>query len=157
METGVAVDARGSAGLAAAVMSIRGLADELAEVLGRSAHDSDGAHRDDHDPLGDLADSCLDGLGVVARIEAVAAAAKVRLLATYAESTAAMEAPAESAYESSAREMSLVAEVACVLTIGERAAAALSGRGARADHNVAGGIGCLAGWNDFVAARLRRR
>ena len=121
------MDARGSAGLAAAVMSIRGLADELAEVLGRSAQGSDGAHRDDHDPLGDLADSCLDGLGVVARIEAVAAAAKVRLLATYAEATAAMEAPAESAYESSAREMSLVAEVACVLTIGERAAAALLG------------------------------
>lgn len=38
-----------------------------------------------------------------------------------------MEAPAESPYESSAREMSLVAEVACVLTIGERAAAALLG------------------------------
>ncbi|WP_311264075.1 DUF222 domain-containing protein [Pseudarthrobacter sp. BRE9] len=63
----------------------------------------------------------------MARIEAVAAAAKVRLLATYAEATAAMEAPAESPYESSAREMSLIAEVACVLTIGERAAAALLG------------------------------
>ncbi|MFP5312619.1 MAG: DUF222 domain-containing protein, partial [Actinomycetes bacterium] len=35
--------------------------------------------------------------------------------------------PAQTAYESSAREMSLVAEVACVLTVGERAAAALLG------------------------------
>jgi hypothetical protein len=127
MKTGAAVDARGSAGLAAAVTSIWGLADELVEVLGRSSEDSDGAHRDDHDPLGDLADSCLDGLGVVARIEAAAAAAKVHFLATYAQATDALEPPAESPYESSAREMSQVAEVACLLTIGERAAAALLG------------------------------
>ena len=38
-----------------------------------------------------------------------------------------MEGPPASAYEASAREMSLVAEVACVLTIGERAASALLG------------------------------
>lgn len=127
METGAVVDAGGSAGLPTAVTSIRGLADELVDVLGRSSGASDGVHRDDHDPLGHLADSCLDGLGVVARIEAATAAVKVRLLAEYADVTAALEGPAESAYESSAREMSLVAEVACVLTVGERAAAALLG------------------------------
>ncbi|TQJ38507.1 uncharacterized protein DUF222 [Arthrobacter sp. SLBN-112] len=127
METGAVLDARGSAGLAAAVTSIRGLADELVEVLGRSSEDSAGAHRDDHDPLGDLSDSCLEGLGVVARIEAAAAAAKVHFLATYSQATDALEPPAESPYESSAREMSQVAEVACVLTVGERAAAALLG------------------------------
>lgn len=127
METWAVVDAGGSAGLPAAVTSIRGLADELVDVLGPSSGDSDGDHRDAYDPLGHLADSCLDGLGVVARIEAATAAVKVRLLAEYAEATAAMEGPADSAYESSAREMSLVAEVACVLTVGERAAAALLG------------------------------
>ncbi len=69
----------------------------------------------------------MDGLGVVARIEAATAAAKVQVLATYADAAEALEAPAETAYESSAREMSLVAEVACVLTVGERAASALLG------------------------------
>jgi len=127
METGAFLDARGSAGLAAAVTSIRKLADELVEVLDRSSEDSDGAHRDDHDPLAELAESCLEGLGVVARFEAAAAAAKVHFLATYLEATDAGEPPAESPYESSAREMSQVAEVACVLTVGERAAAALLG------------------------------
>ncbi|UKA70656.1 HNH endonuclease signature motif containing protein [Arthrobacter sp. FW306-06-A] len=63
----------------------------------------------------------------MARIEAATAAAKVQVLATYADAAEALEAPAETAYESSAREMSLVAEVACVLTVGERAASALLG------------------------------
>ncbi len=70
---------------------------------------------------------CLDGLGVLARVEAATAAAKVRLVAAYAEAADAMEAQPASAYEASAREMSRVAEVACVLTIGERAASALLG------------------------------
>jgi len=110
--------------MAAAVTSLAGLVGELRAVLDRF---SDGAHGDDHDPLRELADSCLDGLGVVARIEAATAAAKVQLLATYADAAEALEGPAESAYESSAREMSLLAEVACTLTIGERAASALLG------------------------------
>jgi hypothetical protein len=128
METGAVVDAKGRAGLAGAVVAMTVMVDELTGVLGGSAEAADSAHGlDSHDPLRELADSCLDGLGVVARIEAATAAVKVRLLAEYSEATAAMEAPAESAHESSAREMSLVAEVACVLTIGERAAAALLG------------------------------
>lgn len=69
----------------------------------------------------------LDGLKVLARLEAVTAAAKVRLVAAYAEAAAAVEGPPASAYEASAQEMTVVAEVACVLTIGERAASALLG------------------------------
>ncbi|MCY1673473.1 DUF222 domain-containing protein [Pseudarthrobacter sp. SL88] len=79
------------------------------------------------DPLGELAESCLAGLEVLARVEAAAAAAKVRLVAAYAEASAQIEGPAADSYEASAREKSLVAEVACVLTVGERAASALLG------------------------------
>ena len=128
METRAVVDAKGGAGLADAVTSLTAMVDELTGALGGSWEAADNAHGvDSHDPLRELAVSCLDGLGAVARIEAATAAVKVRLLAQYAEATAAMEAPAESAYESSAREVSLVAEIACVLTVGERAAAALLG------------------------------
>ncbi|MGX5716636.1 DUF222 domain-containing protein [Arthrobacter sp. MAHUQ-56] len=134
METPAVVGAGGRAGLAAGITSLAGLADELAAVLAFSpdshdSHDSpEGAGRAaDADPLRDLAESCLNGLDVVARIEATTAAAKVRLLAAYAEAADALEAPAQTAYESSAREMSQVAEVACALTVGERAASALLG------------------------------
>ncbi|WP_314214964.1 DUF222 domain-containing protein [Pseudarthrobacter equi] len=79
------------------------------------------------DPLGELAESCLAGLEVLARVEAATAAAKVRLVAAYAEASAQIEGPAADAYEASAREKSLVAEVACVLTVGEGAASVLMG------------------------------
>lgn len=128
METRAVVDAESKAGLAAAATSLAALVGELVGVLGLSPDASDRAYDPGgHDPLRELADSSLDGLGIVARIEAVTAAAKVQLLATYANAADALETPAKSPYESSAREMSLVAEVACVLTIGERAAAALLG------------------------------
>jgi hypothetical protein len=127
METRAVLESGSKVDLAAAVTSLASLAGELAAVLAGSTATPDHAGRVEADPLRELADSCLDGLGVVARIEAVTAATKVHLLATYADAADALEAPAESAYESSAREMSLVAEVACVLTVGERAAAALLG------------------------------
>jgi len=126
METGAVVDAKGKAGVTGAVASLTGLVDELAGALSGSSNAADSAHGvDSHDPLREVAESCLDGLGIVARIEAATAAVKVRLLAEYSEAAAAMEAPAESAYESSARDMSVVAEVACTLTIAEGAASAL--------------------------------
>ncbi|MGN6441676.1 MAG: DUF222 domain-containing protein [Arthrobacter sp.] len=126
METGAVVDAKGTAGLAGAVASLTGLVDELTGVLSGSLDAADSAHGvDSHDPLQELAESCLDGLGLVARVEAATAAVKVRLLAEYSKAADALEAPAEIAYESSARDMSVVAEVACTLTIGEGAASAL--------------------------------
>lgn len=128
METTAVVGAGGKAGLAVAATSLAGLVEELAAVLACSPDASeDAGDAADADPLRDLAESCLGGLEVVARIEAATAAAKVQLLATYAHAADALEGPAETAYESSAREMSLVAEVACALTIGERAASALLG------------------------------
>ena len=128
METSAVLDRGGKAGLAAAVTSLARLTDELAAILACSPDASErGARNADADPLRAVAGSCLDGLAVVARIEAVTAAAKVRLLANYAQAVDALEEPAKTAYESSAREMSLVAEVACALTVGERAASALLG------------------------------
>ncbi|MEO5312701.1 DUF222 domain-containing protein [Pseudarthrobacter sp. CC12] len=123
MESGAVVDAKGMAGLAGAVASLTGLVDELAGVVNTSAEAV--GRTDGHDPLHELSESCLDSLGIVARVEAATAAVKVRLLAEHSEAAAAMEAPAESAFESAAREMSIVAEVACTLTIGEGAASAL--------------------------------
>lgn len=129
METGVVVEEEGAAALAAAVASMAGLVNELAGVVARPMA-ADGADRlpgADTDPLQEFSEACLDGLGVLARVEAVTAAAKVRLVAAYAEATDAMEGPPACAHEATAQEMSRVAEVACTLTIGERAAAALLG------------------------------
>ncbi|NUU30756.1 HNH endonuclease signature motif containing protein [Arthrobacter sp. C9C5] len=78
----------------------------------------------DSDPLRDVADACLDALSEVARLEARTAALKVRLAAEYALAAKALAPPA-SPQESTAQEMALVAEVACVLTVSERAAGAL--------------------------------
>ena len=77
------------------------------------------------DPLRDLVDACLDGLADVARQEARTAARKVRLVAEYARAARALVPPAASPPERAAHEMALVAELACVLTVSERASAAL--------------------------------
>ncbi|WP_346927894.1 DUF222 domain-containing protein, partial [uncultured Arthrobacter sp.] len=77
------------------------------------------------DPLRDVADACLDGLAEVARLEARAAALKVRLAAEYVRAATALAPPAASPQEHTAWEMALVAEVACVLTVSERSAGAL--------------------------------
>ncbi|MEA3552646.1 hypothetical protein [Pseudarthrobacter sp. C1] len=129
MEAGVVVDAEVRAQLVAAVGSVAGLVDELAGVVA-SPSAAGAPYRlpdADADPLQELSEACLDGLGVLARVEAATAAAKVQLVAAYAEAAAVLEGPPASAYEASAREVSRVAEVACVLTIGERAASALLG------------------------------
>jgi hypothetical protein len=79
------------------------------------------------DPLQEQADGCLDGLAEVARIEARLAALKVHLAAGYAATATAkaMAPPPVSRQESTARDMAVTAEVACVLTVSERAAGAL--------------------------------
>jgi hypothetical protein len=89
----------------------------LAAVVGRGA--GDGA-----DPLRVEADACLDGLGVAGRMEAMLAGLKVHFAAGYARAAAAVAVPAVSPQECTAREMAVTAEVACVLTVSERAAAA---------------------------------
>jgi hypothetical protein len=130
METGVVVEAGVRAGVASAVASVAVLVDELAGVvagLPAAPEEPTLFPEAGADLLQDVSKVCLDGLGVLARIEAATAAAKVRLVAAYAEAADAIEGPPASAYEASAQEVSKVAQVACALTIGERAASALLG------------------------------
>ncbi|TAP41936.1 HNH endonuclease signature motif containing protein [Arthrobacter sp. S39] len=77
------------------------------------------------DPLRDRADACLEGLEETARMEAMLAARKVRFTAGFAEATRAMSPPDEQPHQRMAREMGVVAEVACALTVSERSASAL--------------------------------
>jgi len=76
-------------------------------------------------PLQRVADGALDVLAAVARSEAKLAALKAQAVAVFAEATKALNAPARSPYEVTAQERSLVAEIGCVLAIGDRAAGAL--------------------------------
>lgn len=79
----------------------------------------------DPDPLNGLAHRCLDVLTVVSRSEAQIAALKAGAAARYAEAAASLASPVASARDAMAGEMAVTAEIACVLTIGERAAGAL--------------------------------
>jgi hypothetical protein len=74
------------------------------------------------DPLHSLANDCLDILAGVARSEPRMAALKAQAAAKYAQTTCAL-APPDSWPQ--AQEMAAAAEIACVLTIGPRAAGAL--------------------------------
>ncbi|MDQ0633396.1 hypothetical protein QFZ40_001305 [Arthrobacter pascens] len=82
----------------------------------------------DADPLRQMADDCLDGLAAVARAEAQLAGLKVLLAKGLEQATQAMAPPPASSQEHTAQEMAVVAEVACVLTVSERAASALLAR-----------------------------
>ncbi|MDQ0636215.1 hypothetical protein QFZ40_004124 [Arthrobacter pascens] len=79
----------------------------------------------DTDQLHALADSCLDILGGIARSEARLAALKAQAAAKFAATARSIAAPAASPQEATAHEMAVTAEIACVLTIGSRAADAL--------------------------------
>jgi len=100
-----------------ALTALTASADALAAVL------DDGV--DSADPLRKLADDCLNALAESARWEARMAALRVRLIADYTRAAEALAPPARSPHECTAREMSTVAEIACVLTVSERAAGAL--------------------------------
>ena len=123
MESSAAWSAESRAALAAVAAS----AAALGAVMGAGLDHADppGADPDQADPLRDLADGCLDGLAEVARLEARTAALKVRLAADYARAARALASPAASPQDRTAGEMSLVAELACVLTVSERTAGAL--------------------------------
>ncbi|MBT2250296.1 DUF222 domain-containing protein, partial [Arthrobacter sp. BHU FT2] len=127
MEASRVVDAGGRAGVAAAVASVAGLVDQLSEVVTPPLSPHRASDADEADPLADVAERCLAGLEVLARVEAAVAAVKVRLVAAYASASEALEGPAGTACEASAREKCLVAEVAGVLTVGEGAASNLLG------------------------------
>jgi hypothetical protein len=70
-------------------------------------------------------DECLDALAEIRREEAALAARKVRTVARCAETARAMAPPGMSLQEQAALDMAFVAEVACVLTVSEPAAAKL--------------------------------
>ncbi|MCU1510708.1 MAG: endonuclease, partial [Arthrobacter sp.] len=121
MESRAAWSTEGREALAAVAASAASLA--AVGFAGAGADRSDPLR--DADPLRELADACLDGLAELARLEARSAALKVRLTADYAHAARALAPPAASPQEHTAQEMSLIAEVACVLTVSERTAAAL--------------------------------
>jgi hypothetical protein len=79
----------------------------------------------DDDPVQRVADRALDVLAVVGRSEAKMAAVKAEAVAVFAAATAVLNGPASSPQEATAQDRSLVAEVGCVLAIGDRAAGAL--------------------------------
>lgn len=106
-----------SAGTGEAMAALAASVDALAAVISDSENHTD--------PLRALADGCLDGLAAVARLEARTAALKVRLAAEYALAAKALALPASTPRDSTAQEMALVSEIACILTVSERAAGAL--------------------------------
>ncbi|WP_374199815.1 DUF222 domain-containing protein [Arthrobacter sp. SO5] len=94
----------------------------LAAFAGRGAGNAASTRAD---PLRDEADACLDGMAEVVSMEARVAGLKVHFAAGYARAAAAMAAAAASPQARMAQEMAVTAEVACVLTVSERSAAAL--------------------------------
>lgn len=87
--------------------------------------DADPAASSGADPLRLMADGCLDILDGARRTEAQMAALKAHAAATFADTTKAIAGPAESPQDATAQEMAVTAEIACVLTVGSRAAGAL--------------------------------
>ncbi|HEY8753309.1 MAG TPA: DUF222 domain-containing protein, partial [Arthrobacter sp.] len=91
----------------------------------RSSADGSTGDGFDADPLRRRASACLEGLAEVARTEAKMAALKVHFAATYAETAQALTGPSASPEDHTGQETAVVAEVACVLTVSERAAGTL--------------------------------
>jgi hypothetical protein len=63
MGTSLVVDAGDGAGVAAAVASVAGLVDQLSEVVTPPLSPHQASDADEADPLKDLAERCLSGLG----------------------------------------------------------------------------------------------
>ncbi|HEY8703078.1 MAG TPA: endonuclease, partial [Arthrobacter sp.] len=109
----------------AAVDALEAIQASVAALVSYVRRGRDGSVSVGSDPLREQADACLDGLAESARVEAMLAAVKVHLTDSYAEKAAALASPAVTPAEHTAQEMAVVAEVACVLTVSERAAGAL--------------------------------
>nr|WP_251043470.1 HNH endonuclease signature motif containing protein [Arthrobacter sp. ISL-48] len=110
----------------AAAASVAASAAAITAIFGGSeSADADPPEFGDADPLRQFGNDCLDGLAEVTRAEAGMAALKVHLAAGYAGAAEAIAVPPGSPQENTAQEMAVVAEVACVLTVSERAAGAL--------------------------------
>ncbi|MET4137061.1 DUF222 domain-containing protein [Pseudarthrobacter sp. PvP090] len=119
------------AAVAASVAALASFADAGADHGDQSSaepHRGTGSDPLGADPLRDLADASLDGLGGAARVEARFAALKVLLTADYVQATRAQAPPSESLQDHSVQEMVMVSEVACALTISESSAGTLLGQ-----------------------------
>ena len=93
-----------------------------AEVDGARVGASDDDYPLHGDPLQGVADGCLDILAGIPGAEARFAALKARAATKFTNTTAALAPPDAPAMP---REASVAAEIACILTIGPRAATAL--------------------------------
>ncbi|QOD04073.1 HNH endonuclease signature motif containing protein [Pseudarthrobacter sp. BIM B-2242] len=85
----------------------------------------------DSDPLGWQAEACLTVLSGAAGLEAMVAAVKVHAAGGYDEAGQAIAGPIMSPKDHTAQDMSIVAEVACALTVSERTAGGLLGEAHR--------------------------
>jgi hypothetical protein len=124
MSSGVALSAEIGAAAAAVAASSAVLA-ALLEGVGAGGDSAGLGGLRGVDPLREVADACLDGLAEVARCESRLAALKALLTAGYVRSSQALARPAANLRDAAVQEMSTVAEIACVLTVSERAAGAL--------------------------------
>lgn len=137
----------------AVVETLEAMAASLAALAGCAGRAAGNGAPAGADLLRDEADACLDGLAVVAGLDARIAALKVHFAAGYAHAAAAVAAPALSPQGRTARDMAVTAEVACVLTVSERSAAALLGGVGRPDGRVAADARCAPVRDRVVAAR----
>ncbi|MEW9872016.1 DUF222 domain-containing protein [Arthrobacter sp. HS15c] len=112
-------------GSGAAVDSVEAMMASMAAIAVLADRSEGRSGSTSSDPLRDQADACLEGLEKTARMEAMLAARKVRFTAGFANITRAMSPPDEQPHQRLAREMGVVAEVACALTVSERTASAL--------------------------------
>ncbi|WP_461164482.1 HNH endonuclease signature motif containing protein [Arthrobacter sp. R4-81] len=127
--TGEALESPGGLEAAGALAAVAASVAILSRIIGPDfrggADGPDGDYGQDSDPLRHQLDGCLDALAEVARFEAKAAALKVHLVGKYVEAAEALASPSVTARDATVQEMSTIAELACVLTVSERTAAAL--------------------------------
>jgi hypothetical protein len=109
----------------AAVATAEALSVSFAELAVVLRAGTDSSCSGDADPMRRVADGFLDGLTEISRLEAKSAALKVWLAAGYSAAAEALAGPSESPQDHTGQEMAVIAEVACALTVSERAAGAL--------------------------------
>ncbi|MCP8998784.1 HNH endonuclease [Pseudarthrobacter sp. RMG13] len=109
----------------AAVATAEALAVSFAELASALRDGTGSGCSGDADPMRRRADGFLDGLAEISRLDAKSAALKAWLAAGYSAAAEALAGPATSPEDNTGQEMAVVAEVACALTVSERAAGAL--------------------------------
>ncbi|MCP9001648.1 HNH endonuclease [Pseudarthrobacter sp. RMG13] len=109
----------------AAVATAEALSVSFAELASALRGGTESGCSGEADPLRRVADGFLDGLAEISRLDAKSAALKAWLAAGYSAAAEALAGPATSPEDHTGQEMAMVAEIACALTVSERAAGAL--------------------------------